>query len=528
MKKTFRLSMGWLHTWTGLVLSWLLFFIFLTGTLGYLNIEIDRWMTPEMPFQPVTTERGADLAMEFATREMPDANSWWFDFPSGRNGSSVSVYLSPQQESHESIELILNTTTGQKVEPRETGGGQTLYKMHYNLHYIPLAIAYYIVGICSMLMLVGIVSGIIIHKRIFREFFTFRKDKGPLSWLDIHNLFSVSALPFHLMITYSGLIFFTFTYMPAAVGHHYGFSSESIDTIFSEVHAHAPHPIRAGTAEPLADIQPVIADVLKRWGQNDISYMEVHLPGDANAEFHFTERVSSLMDGPRHLAYSAVSGDFIEASTETRSTAMVFAEVMADLHEGHFAGPGLRILYLLSGFLGTAMIGAGLILWTLKRRSKELAKDSGPSFGYRLVESLNVGTVVGFPCAIAVYFWANRLLPLTIEERANWEVNAMFIAWGVSILHAFIRTKARSWLEQLWAGALLFGLLPILNAATTDRGFINSMLARDWLYVGFDITCVFIGITFALVAYYLNNRTTQTADISGGKHKSLDTLVVNL
>lgn len=33
------------------------------------------------------------------------------------------------------------------------------------------------------------------------------------SWLDIHNLLSVTALPFHFVITYSGLVFFAFTYM---------------------------------------------------------------------------------------------------------------------------------------------------------------------------------------------------------------------------------------------------------------------------------------------------------------------------
>lgn len=523
MKKTFRLSMTWLHTWTGLVLSWVLFFIFLTGTLGYLDTEIDRWMTPEIPYQPVTTEYAAELAIGYSQKAMPNAKSWWIDLPNERNGSSVGVYLSSQDKSEEYSEARLNTVTGEKIQLRDTGGGQTLYKMHYKLHYLPKIIAYYLVGICTMLMLVGIITGIIIHKKIFREFFTFRKNKGPLSWLDIHNLFSVSALPFHLMITYSGLIFFTFTYMPATVGHHYGFSPKNIDKIYSELHAHAPDPTRSGIAAPLTNIQPVINDVLKRWHGSEIAYVEVHLPGDANSEFHFSERDSSPTDAPRHLTYSAATGKVINTPTEARPAAMVFGETMTALHEGLFAGPGLRALYLLSGLLGTAMIGAGLILWTLKRRSKELAKASGPSLGYRFVESLNIGTVVGFPCAIAVYFWANRILPSNIEDRAQWEVNAMFIAWLCAIVHAFIRTKARSWIEQLWAGALLFGLLPIVNTVTTDRGFTNSVLAGDWLYAGFDISCAVIGIIFAFTARYMYQKNTLITKISGVNKKPLHT-----
>ena len=49
MGATFRQSMAWLHTWTGLTVGWVLYFIFLTGTVGYLNNEVDRWMRPEAP-----------------------------------------------------------------------------------------------------------------------------------------------------------------------------------------------------------------------------------------------------------------------------------------------------------------------------------------------------------------------------------------------------------------------------------------------------------------------------------------------
>ena len=32
-------------TWAGLLVGWVLFFTFLTGTLGYFDDEIDRWMS---------------------------------------------------------------------------------------------------------------------------------------------------------------------------------------------------------------------------------------------------------------------------------------------------------------------------------------------------------------------------------------------------------------------------------------------------------------------------------------------------
>ncbi|XOT98199.1 PepSY domain-containing protein, partial [Alcaligenes pakistanensis] len=41
--------MAWLHTWVGLVVGWILFFVFVTGTAGYVDDEITRWMEPERP-----------------------------------------------------------------------------------------------------------------------------------------------------------------------------------------------------------------------------------------------------------------------------------------------------------------------------------------------------------------------------------------------------------------------------------------------------------------------------------------------
>lgn len=59
--------MAWLHTWSGLVVGWVLFFVFVTGTAGYFNSEITRWMQPELPLhQPGPQDNGklATIAMD--------------------------------------------------------------------------------------------------------------------------------------------------------------------------------------------------------------------------------------------------------------------------------------------------------------------------------------------------------------------------------------------------------------------------------------------------------------------------------
>src|SRR3546814_15787121 len=82
---------------------------------------------------------------------------------------------------------------------------------------MPRTVARWIVAFCTMFMLVAIISGIVTHKRIFKDFFTFRPRKGQRSWMDAHNVVAVLALPYHLMITYTGLVALMFIVMPSPV-----------------------------------------------------------------------------------------------------------------------------------------------------------------------------------------------------------------------------------------------------------------------------------------------------------------------
>ena len=52
MEPDFRRAMGWLHTWSGVVLGCILFAIFWMGTLSVFDIEIDQWMKPATRLPP--------------------------------------------------------------------------------------------------------------------------------------------------------------------------------------------------------------------------------------------------------------------------------------------------------------------------------------------------------------------------------------------------------------------------------------------------------------------------------------------
>lgn len=77
----------------------------------------------------------------------------------------------------------------------------------------------------------------------------------------------------------------------------------------------------------------------------------------------------------------------------------------------------------------------------------------------------------------------------------------MFLAWLMVLVHAACRPNHRAWVEQLAIAGLAFGLLPLLNLLTTDRGLWHSLVANDWVFVGFDLTVLIVGLMSGWAAW---------------------------
>lgn len=116
------------------------------------------------------------------------------------------------------------------------------------------------------------------------------------------------------------------------------------------------------------------------------------------------------------------------------------------------------------------------------------------SFGHQLVEKLNIATIAGLPFAIAMYFWANRLIPVPFDGRADWEVHSLFIAWLFNLIYAIFRPLMKAWREILAFAALAWLLLPILNFFTTDRHLGVAIPYGAWVLVNIEIGLMLIGL----------------------------------
>ncbi|MCJ2141265.1 PepSY domain-containing protein [Methylobacterium sp. E-066] len=479
--KNVRQSMAWLHTWSGLVVGWVLFAIFVTGTASYYRTEISHWMRPELSAPAVDPVAATNRAAAYLGRQMPDAFGWSIRPPTAEN-PAVEVYWwnNPDGPYHHAL---LDPATGEASQARDTKGGDFLYRFHFELS-LPPVWGRWIVGICAMILLISLISGIVTHRRIFADFFTFRRDRSAQrGWLDAHNVVGVLALPFHLMIVYTGLIELGPMLMPWGVKAAY---QHDILAYYDEAGIMAATRKPAGQPGTLMPLGEIVARATASHGEAPEA-MLVTMPGDAASSVTaFFEEPPGLAHLHPQIVYAGDTGAELSRTGDVGAATRTGA-VMIGLHEAHFAAAPLRIVFFLCGLMGAATIASGLVLWTVARAPKG-ADPAG--FGLRFVRVLNLGTIAGLPTGLAAYFLANRLLPLEFAGRADWEVRGFFAAWILSALAAAFYPKAKAWPVALGIASFGFLAIPVVDALAVGQ-------AR---YLGFDAAMLAVAILLGLGA----------------------------
>lgn len=514
-----RQSMSWLHTWSSLLLGWLLYAVFFTGTLSFFRDEIDDWMRPELHrsvSSAETAQRGLDAMQKIA----PDATTWTLSLPSARQTAIEASWREPGAAAGRAgtQRATLDAGTGEQIEHRETRGGSFLYRLHFELYAMPRIWGRWIVGIATMLMFVAILSGVITHKKIFTDFFTFRPRKGQRSWLDAHNATAVLALPFHILITFSGLLLLMNMLMPWGIQAAYNGDTSAY---FAEMRGNR-QPGGTGTpdgngrrpAEPggnasLVAIAPLMAQAQQQWPRHGVGSITVTAPGTPQAMIELREGGGTSLvqrGAAATLRFNGVGGaprraPEAQAVSWPRATSNVFTS----LHLGRFADPAMRWLLFLSGVVGTLMAATGMVLWVVKRLPERRKLGYTPK-GHRLVEVLNIGAIGGLSVATAAYFWCNRLIPAELIGRGDWEIRGFFAVWLLCLVHPLLRAPRTAWREQMTVAAILFALLPVLNPLTGGASIVQSMAHAQWSIAGFDLMMLALAIVHGTIAWWLTRQ----------------------
>ncbi|GAA0340564.1 PepSY-associated TM helix domain-containing protein [Bowmanella denitrificans] len=492
MKGSFFRSMTWLHTWGGLLACWLLFVVFFGGTLSYFRYEISWWMQPEshgVVAEP-DQQQAVQQVISVLQSKAPDSPLWFINLADERNPLTYYGYREAPQPGQKRGRFVDGYLVGDSqqdgINLRDTKGGDFFYRLHFDLHYMSAITARWIVGAAAMIMLVGLVTGIVIHRRIFADFFTFRNGKGARTWLDLHNVSSVLALPYHLMITYTGLLTLMFLYMSAPVDKVYpGGRAQFFDDqnpTFQSVKAAGQR-----RSEPLP-IQDFIQRFKAEKQVESVSRISINNPADENTTVTVYGREAGQI---AHYARSTLYNSQGDALGSSREAAFYAPEKTANtliaLHTAKFAPWPLRWLFVLGGVLGCIMVASGGVLWARRIAEKRLKANQPMGWNLRLVQALNIATVAGLPLASLVFLYLNRLLAADFDGRREWEMHGFFICYLLVFLFALYQPGRRGWafVWMLTGGIAL--ALPLLNLLTTDYHLLAYLINGQWALAGLEL-----------------------------------------
>ncbi|MCW5704519.1 MAG: PepSY domain-containing protein [Bradyrhizobium sp.] len=499
METSFRTSMDWLHTWAGIILGGLLFAIFWMGTLSVFDREIDRWMMPMTRLAMTDKTFSVEaLRPSYEAAAAAKAPSWFAILPTEREPAIQAMW----RESSRSVLRLIDPETGAALPDSGTWAGTGfLYPFHYMLH---VKLGYWAVGVAAMAMLALCVSGVVIHRKVFTDFFTFRVDRQPRRLiLDLHNVTGVLGLPFHFAITLSGVVIFYAVYFPGTIDFAYHCEPRAFAR---EAYGVYQRPT-VGTPGELASLDAMTAHARRLWDGETQRYLFVRNPGDAAAVVQVARHGAHRVSGSNDVAYFDASTGALLHQRAALQPILGAQRFIAGLHLIQFRHWSLRWIYFGLGLTGCVLIATGYFFWleSRKKRHERLGRR-----GVRLVEGLTVGSVSGIVIATLAFFVANRMLPLgtTVlgEDRAAVEIWIFYLVWLAAFAHAWLR-PGRAWIEQCEAIAALAAAAVALNWITTGDHLARSFAHRHlWSVAGMDVLLLLCAVVASAIVMRLHRN----------------------
>lgn len=494
MRKTFTQSMAFLHTWCGLVFGWLLFVVLLTGTITVFRGEISYWLTPEirggLQVDPV---RSLQVGEDYLRAHGPDSRLWRITLPTTRE---PVLKVNWRDDKGVTQNRRLDPETGQEIV-RQTEGGDFYLELHEGFHIDrgENLFGFIVVCLTGMAMLISCVSGIVVHKRILKDMFLFRPEASAhRSWLDAHNLLGVLALPFHMMMAFTGIFLLYWLFLPSAApvlykGGNPEFRIEANGQLYRQL-----KDIEPGAAAPTGPLSLYVDKAEALIGKGRTAYVYVRDPGRDNAVIEVyrerTERVSQQVD---QIALDR-SGGIIRAQLISRmSIPFQVQSFIASWHWLEWGGNLVRWFYYLAGWMGAGLVAAGCSVFAAKRR-----RHSEGKAWFQAVEAINVMAIAGVCIACVAYLWIERLTPVGVPGRETIGIQVFCVILGASLVHAALRGSRRAWVEQMALTAILCVGAPLLNGQ-----ILRHLASADWVRMSVDAALIATGVCFGAAAWRL-------------------------
>ncbi|WP_298914318.1 PepSY-associated TM helix domain-containing protein [uncultured Algimonas sp.] len=470
-----------LHSWSGILFAWFLFVVCWSGTAAVFVEDIVTFEDPTLRHSvpaDATPDIDADLRAAHAELSALGRIDYLIvDFPRDRmpfywiRGGAVV-----EGEGLREIERKFHPGTGAPLPVRGDGAAHWILEFHTDLM-LPNPLGRTLVGLAGIVLGLAAITGLFIHGKLIREFFTLRLMRSQrLKWQDSHKLLGVITLPFSAMIAFTGAYLGIIAILAPIIAV-IAFKGDT-DALVEAVVGAPLEPVGQQVAMiSLSDIQ-----AMRVPGLEDGPYRVIaNHYGDAAARFDVlffeTEDLATTQIHP----VGGATGAPVDAPRLTDpGPANRIVNALSPLHFGTYGGMALKWIYGVLGLGLCIMTALGTMLWIERRRYGSEGTKSDRF--YEALSRMNIGICLGFPAATIGLLGFDALYAGAEAARTVWTGTAYFGLVLLTVLFALLHTDGYAAVRRgLWGLAGLAVISVTANLAVhgwpSGRGDVQSVMA---------------------------------------------------
>lgn len=506
-----------IHSWVGVITGILLFVIAFTGAVAvFARPELKVWgndnIRAEIPAQPqelarVVEEYAKIVGPEYLEEvhlEMPSPRfsattrliyEGHFEKPDGGEEHKGTVYqLDPR-----SYDLVKEWDMDEFFNTHQLDMATFLAHFHADLH-LGRPVGLILTGLLGLTLMVSIVTGIFIHRKILAQLFTFRVTKTfSLMLNDGHKVMSIWAVLFHSVIAFTGAFLGLATVILVPAAAYVGFNGDQEKLV--ETFTAVKPPVLAHVQQPTK-----LGDILERVSQDrpDLTFNRLTVMGygDQNALVYVFGAGSDQLGGET-LIYKGATAEYVTTQANFGRLEGVTGKIldaMFPLHFGNFGGVLVKTVWAILG-LATALLPiTGLMLWIERGLNAQ-----NPAHSRRTYENFNrllIGACGGVVLATVALFPAQLMMNkwLAGQDHTDLIFIIFFGVWFVATVLPFVIAQPKAMKLITLSTAWTMILIMPLDAAFTGSHIFN--LFDTGHYISMSVNAVMLALGVMLLLTY--------------------------
>lgn len=491
-----------LHGWCGIGLGLLLYAVLLSGAVATLAEELGTWADPLPSSRDYGVPSGVDQGLAPLIREMDPA---YLDlvllYPRAGGRTRVVFYGDIQdvdgRVEHRSLMYDLHPDTREVLSRHRLPAGEIFdiepvgalsnYFSELHLHLLlPSSIGQVLGGIAALALLLLSISGFVVHRHLFSELFTWRRQSTALVGVrDSHTVAGTWTLPFLTVIAITGGYF----------GLNEWVSTPVLKAALNfaepgryENQAFSPPPNADGRHASRAGLDDILEDARTRNGSGEPFFVVIERWGrrDARIAVWMTAARGKLINNI--WVYDGATGQFVASDPMMGRMPSMGGDLIAlmrPLHFGDFAGLAGKLAWAGLGLSAAYVTFSGMWLWLRRRAGREVTSNA---------ETLVTAVAYGLPLAMALVLTGNflhRWVDCNIYTLLN-------LGFGVGAMLSLLLALAlpvdrlRRCLQCLTALGLLLALAARMAAG--GPGWLFALGSGQHVVVMLDVVLLVIAV----------------------------------